>query len=178
MGTIIDKLRWLINRKKEIVNIINSKTNYYNTTGPNKPLNGVYPNTTYGKVSFTDIETQSRAFFPTDRYAELVCIRQYNNGSLNSSHMTNYLRSEVGITITRTGTGIYTGSLSRSGNMIGKKYIIHVSGGHRESNYNDSIFAGFIYTNYTTTGTTTFRIYTADDDTRNDGAFNIMVWAI
>lgn len=178
MGTIIDKLQWLINRKKEIVNIINSKTDYYNTTGPTKPLNGVYGNTTYGKVDFTDIETQSRAFFPPVHYAELVCIRQYNNGSLNSSHLINYLRVGVGITIARTGTGIYTGSLSRSGDMIGKKYIIHVYGGHRESNYNNSVFASFIYTNYTTTGTTTFKIYTADDDTRNDGAFNIMVWAI
>lgn len=177
--SIIDKLSYLINNKKAIVNNINSYTNTNNTTGYYKPFSSWGSgDSTYANVDFTEIEKQSRAFYPSTGYPELVCIRQYNNGTLDYEQMTSYLRPEVGLTITRTGTGIYTGSLTRSGGMVGKKYIIHLSGSHAGSSYNNPIYASFIYTNYTTTGTTTFTVWTADDDSRNDGAFNIMVWAL
>lgn len=173
MGTVIDKLRWLINKKKELINIINSKTSYNNTTGLSTPFTSKYSS---ASSSFTNIVKEAACLYPMDN-GEVIMSRMYTGSTLVSG-MTNYLRPGVTFSISTEATGIYNCSISRPADLEYFSYYVHVVGSHADSNYNSPVFASVLYTNSTSSGSTTFKIYTADDDSLNNGTFTIIVYAV
>lgn len=172
MGTIIDKLRWLINRKKELVDIVNSKTNIYNSTGSSRPFSGTYSNPKY-----TDIVKETACLYPL-QVGEIIMSRMYSDTTIVTS-CTNYLRYGLTFSITQEATGIYNCSISRSTDLHYAYYYVHVGASHEGSNYNNPLFASVLYTsNVFGSSPTTFKIYTADDNSLNSGTFTITVYAI
>ena len=74
---------------------------------------------------------------------------------------------------------IYNCSISRPADLEYFSYYVHVVGSHADSNYDSPIFASVLYTNGVyVSGPTTFKIYTADDNSLNNGTFTIIVYAV
>lgn len=172
MGSISAKLSWLIARKKWIVDWINSKTNYNNTTGASKPFTG-----TYASIPFYGITNNLVCFFPNG-YPEVIAYVHYENGVLNTGYnVGHYIRPGVSVSCSRADTGKYNFSITHPSDLAGYEYQIFAYGGHRGSDFNDSCYATCSPTNYTSFETHTFLIFTSDDSSRNDGSFTILVLA-
>lgn len=167
MGTLKEKLDWLIRRKIDIVDTINRKTNYGNTTGSSKPFTGKYSD-----ANWDNIVKEADTFYPSG-FPEVICARHYNNGTLHTG-MPDYVRPGVSISVTRTGVGIYRVSISLPSDLYYPSWIIQVMGGHRENNYNDPGNAGFIFLDNNSTSKV-LEVRIADDATLNDGAFTLLV---
>lgn len=173
MGTLKDKLNWLIDRKKDLVNYINSKTTYNNTTGSSKPFSGKYAD-----ANWQEMNKQIYAMYPSN-FCEVIVYRMYtNSGSVSSGYNTNYVRSGVSISVSRASTGIFNISVTRPSDLNGFELIAWAIGGKRGSNYNDQTYATISHTNYTTTGTSTFRLITGDQADVWEGEFTLMIMAV
>lgn len=169
MGTIIQKLSWLIARKKEIVNLLNSKTNYNNNVnGTSKPFTGKYSD-----ADWTDIVKHADTLYPTG-YPEVIYVAHYNNGTLDVSY-PYYHRPGVSLSVSRTNTGIYNCNLYIPDELDYRHISIMVMGGHRGTNYNDAVNAGVIYKSSGYLDSMNFEVRTSDDDSLNDATFTIII---
>ena len=169
MGTIKEKLNWLINKKKQIINTINNKTSYNNTTGYLKPFSG-----TYASVDWDDIIKEADTLYPS-RCPEVIFIRHFTNTGGTNGSMPNYAYPGVGLSVTRTGVGIFTCTLSRPNDIEYKPLSIMVMGGHAETSYNNAINAGVVVTNPAYQSISSFEIRLADDNSLNDGHFTVIL---
>lgn len=174
MGSLKDKLSWLIDRKKQLVDWVNSKTQYGNTTGASKPFSGKY-----SSINWDDIYKQMYGFFPSG-FAELIVCGHYENGSANSSYYVgHYVRPGVSISVSRFDTGKYSVSVSHPSDLNGMEYHAFAFGGHQGSNFNNNAYATIMPMNYVTSSGTThnYEVYVSDDVSRNDGSFTIFIFA-
>lgn len=168
MGTIKEKLTWLINKKKQIINTINSKTSYNNTTGNWKPFSG-----TYASVNWDNIIKEADTLYPS-RCPEVIFIRHFTDTGGTHSSMPNYAYPGVSLTVTRTGVGVYACNLSRPSEIEYSNVSIMVMGGHHAGHHNNALNAGVIMTNGLLTPSR-FEIRLADDNSLNDGHFTVII---
>lgn len=169
MGTIKEKLAWLIDKKKKIINTINSKTSYNNTTGNSKPLSG-----TYGSVDWDSIIKEADTLYPSN-CPEVIFLRHFTNTGGTNASMPNYAYPGVSLTVTRTGVGVYACVLSRPSSIIYDTLSIVVIGGHAGSSYNGVVHAGVIITNSQLLTTSNFEIRTANDSSLDDAHFTVIL---
>lgn len=170
MGTITQKLNFLITWKKNIVDLLNRKTNYYNNVNEiSKPFTGKYSD-----ANWTDIVKHADTLYPTG-YPEVIYVAYYNNGTLANLHYSYYCRPGVSLSVSRTGTGTYNCNLYIPDEFDYRHISIMVMGGHRGTNFNDAVNAGVIYKSSGSSNSMNFEVRTSDDDSLNDAAFTIII---
>ena len=181
MGTLKEKLAYLVNWRKKLVDIVNSKTSTTTqTTGSVPPFYGKYSN-----INMTDVKTNFQCFFPPGFPMPILAV--YYESTLDTLwfNTTNgsYLNiGNVTINKSRTNTGLYTLSFTMPNIGSGYYYVYPIiTGGYQGTNTDTHLYACIWNTSssYVSSGSTvSFKIRTADDASANDGGFSIMIFAL
>ena len=181
MGTLKEKLAYLVNWRKKLVDIVNSKTSTTTqTTGSVPPFYGKY-----SSINMTDVKTNFQCFFPSGFPMPILVVYYESTLDILWFNTTNgsYLNiGNVTINKSRTNTGLYTLSFTMPniGSNYCRVYPI-INGSYQGTDTNSQTYACIWNTssNYVTTGSTvSFKIRTADDASANDGGFSIMIFAL
>lgn len=175
MGSLQNKLSWLIDRKIELINFIKSKTNSVNTTG-----SLITSGTPYGDINMSTIVSNLNAFYSYG-FTEVVYCRMYNaSGTVASGVFPDYTSRGVYVSVTKNGTGQYTVSMTRAPDLTYDNAIfyLYTYGGHRGSTFDSNIYSTASPTSTWDASTLTWKIITGDQSDYYDGYFNIVIFAV
>ena len=182
MGTLKEKLAYLVTWRKKFTDLINSKTSTsYQTTGSTHPFTGKY-----SSINMTDVKTNMQYLYPKGTPIPLFMgsykiNTSYTNLTLDSS-TTSLSNLPSYPTTTRVDTGLYTLSFTMPNIGSGYYYVYPIiTGGYHGTNTDTHLYACIWNTSssYVSSGSTvSFKIRTADDASANDGGFSIMIFAL
>lgn len=169
MGSLRQKLDWLINLKLLFVNAINNKYNQY----PSGKLTG-----NLGNISWSTIDTRIKAMYPKNYCEVLVHRRIDENGGTSLLSSPDYGYSKPGVTysITKLSTGIFTINVYRP-QVLGTTLVAWTVGGRRSS-INDRSTYATISPTYISPTQTTYRVITGDDNKVYQGEFVLIVMSV